>query len=78
MFDLNASIGLLFYEPDLTVTIIGDTSNQALGLESRVFIGTNSTASTYVTTMAATKNSQSCVMLPVYIKVNGNMTIYGI
>eukprot|EP00731_Ephydatia_muelleri_P004044 Em0002g220a len=53
---------------NLTVTIIGDASNQALGLESRVFIGTNSSISTFVTTVGTTKNIQSCLSLPVYIK----------
>eukprot|EP00731_Ephydatia_muelleri_P004032 Em0002g208a len=53
---------------NLTVTIIGDTSNQALGLASRLFIGTNSSISTFVTTVGTTKNIQSCLSLPVYIK----------
>eukprot|EP00731_Ephydatia_muelleri_P004035 Em0002g211a len=53
---------------NLTVTIIGDASNQALGLASRLFIGTNSSISTFVTTVGTTKNIQSCLSLPVYIK----------
>eukprot|EP00731_Ephydatia_muelleri_P004040 Em0002g216a len=53
---------------NLTVTIIGDASNQALGLASRLFIGTNFSISTFVTTVGSTKNIQSCVSLPVYIK----------
>ena len=61
---------------DLTVTIIGDASNQALGLASRLFIGTNFSISTFVTTVGSTKNIQSCVSLPVYIKVSEDMIIY--
>ena len=65
------------YISDLTVTIIGDASNQALGLASRLFIGTNSSISTYVTTVGGAKNIQSCVSLPAYIKVSEDIITYG-